>query len=508
MFIKNLENQLKTGATQFTENGALGHTSTGHALLDMNFRVTSYRNLSDEKIFSDFMDAFNEDSMLALRWLFYARDVRGGLGERRLFRVILSKMAGRDPALVAKVLKLVAVFGRWDDLLSVMDTELKMYVLALIADQINEDIANAKNGKSISLLAKWMPSINGSNDERRKIAYEIARVFGLSPKAYRKTISALRKYLDLVEIKMSAREWAGIDYAKVPSRANLIYNKAFFAHDTTRREAFITRVENGEEQIHSATNFPHDIVVKYTANDLRSDDRTLEVLWKALPNYGSGMESTLVVADGSGSMTSLIANTKISALDVANAIAIYFAERCTGEFKNTYITFSGRPQLVKLGEGSLRSKILTARNHNEVANTNIEATFDLILTTALKNKMAQKDLPSTVLIISDMEFDSAAGSYNYISGRYSRADKTLFASIAEKFAIAGYKMPKLAFWNVMSRTMTIPVVENDNGVALVSGFSPAAIKMVLSGKLNPYDALVDILKSERYDVVERAVTEE
>jgi hypothetical protein len=508
MFINKLENELKSGKLQLTENGALGFTSTGKALVDMNFRVSSYRNCSEDKIFTDFVAAFNEHPMLAMRWLFYVRDVRGGLGERRLFRVILSKMTEQNAALVAKVLKLVAVYGRWDDLLSILDTELKMHVLTIIGNQINEDIVNASNGKSISLLAKWMPSINGSNKERVKMAYEIARVFGLSAKAYRQTIVALRGHLDLVETKMSARDWTKIDYAKVPSRANLVYNKAFFAHDPDRRLAFITRVENNEAKIHSATNFPHDIVAKY--NHVRGVDRALEVLWKALPNYGSDMGSTLVVADGSGSMESHIANTNISALTVANSLAIYFAEHCAGEFKNTYITFSARPQLVKLGNGTLKEKLDIAEKHSEIANTNIEATFDLILNTALKNKMKQEDLPSTLLIISDMEFDDAAGESMYNYGRYNHKapNKTLFNVIAEKFAIAGYKMPKLAFWNIMSRTMTIPVIENELGVTLVSGFSPAAIRMVLSGKMSPYDALVDILKSERYDAVGQAILEE
>jgi len=244
-------------------------------------------------------------------------------------------------------------------------------------------------------------------------------------------------------------------------------------------------------------------------NSFGRKDQALEVLWKALPNFGN-LENTLVVADGSGSMGARIGKTNIRALDVANALAIYFAEHCEGGFKNNYITFSHTPQLVNLGDGSLFSKKKIAEDHSEVANTNIEAVFELILKTAVNKKMKQEELPATILIISDMEFDECtsnrgAWGWSRSDTKFATVNETLFAQLANKYAKYGYKLPRLAFWNVMSRTMTVPVQQNDAGVILVSGFSPAAVKLVLSGKADPYEALVDILKDPKYDVVEQAL---
>jgi hypothetical protein len=349
-----------------------------------------------------------------------------------------------------------------------------------------------------------MPSINASSKTTIEKARKFVKYFGITDKLYRKAISGLRAQLNIVEQQMSAGQWQNINYKGVPSRANLVYNPAFLRHDEDRRRTFLEKVISGETTINSATNFPHDIVHKYE-KCLKKDD-TLEVLWKALPNYTENMGSTLVVADGSGSMTSTIGNTSVTALEVANALTIYFAERCSGIFNNTYITFSGKPQLVNLGDGSLYSKIAIAQKHDEVANTNIQAVFELILKSAVNSGMTQEDLPKTILIISDMEFDAASGYYGRGYSKYSGSLNTsLFETFAFKFAEHGYKLPRLVFWNVMSRTNTIPLQTNDLGVALVSGFSPAVTKMVLSNKVDPYDALLETLNGERYLAIEECL---
>jgi len=507
MFITELKKEVARSTVQLTENGALGFSQTGKALLDMNFRVSSYRNLDEDKIFSDFMKAFNENEIMTMRWLFYVRDIRGGLGERRLFRVITEKMTLENSEMMEKVLGLISEFGRWDDVLVFMGTPIENKVKILIAKQLKEDIENMKKGESISLLAKWMPSINGSNKERKITATKLAKSFGMDQRTYRKTLSELRAYLDIVERKMTTKRWGDIEYSGVPSRANLLYNKAFLRNDEERRREFLGKVEKGEKEIHSATNFPHDIVHKYMS--YKAKDQTLEELWKALPNYGEDMVNTLVVADGSGSMTcTTVGNTKILPLSVANALAIYFAEHCVGGFNNTYITFSETPQIVSLGKGTLYSKLKIAQSHNEVANTNIEAVFNLILSTAKSAGMKQEELPATILIISDMEFDNCTNSTGYYGSRtgFKTPNKTLFAELANRYANAEYKLPKLAFWNIMSRTMTIPVIENEAGVTLISGFSPTSINMVLAGEADPYKALEKVLMNERYDVVEEAIS--
>lgn len=484
MFINELKNELNKGL-QLTENGAVGFATSGKSLVDFNFKVSSYRNMSDKEIFHDFMKAYVEDAVLAMKLLFFVRDVRGGMGERRLFRVVMSELAKNEPKVVDAVLELIPFFGRWDDLFELMGTSLESRVVKMVAKQLISDIKGKADGKSISLLAKWMPSINCSNKERRLLGEKFAKAFGVSAKTYRKNLVELRKYLNVVEQKMSARQWSEIDYEDVPSRANLLYNSAFLKNDESRRREFLGAVEKGDSKINSATNFPHDILSNY--GRFSQEDMTLEMLWKALPNYGN-LENTLVVADGSGSMLSRVGDTKVTALDVANSLAIYFAEHCSGDFKNHYITFSTRPQLVNLGNGSLLSKKKIAERYSEVSDTDIFAVFRLVLETAVKRGMKQRDLPSTILIVSDMEFNSCA----------TNVGETLFDKIRDNFTVHGYKVPRLAFWNVMSRTCTVPIQSNELGVSLISGFSPSSIKMVLSGQSDPFSALLEVLNSERY----------
>lgn len=315
---------------------------------------------------------------------------------------------------------------------------------------------------------------------------------------------------------MSKKEWSDIKYEAVPSRANLIYNGAFLRNDEERRRDYLGKLEKGETKINASTLFPHDIVHKYGRS--YSKDATIEALWKALPDTVKGCGNTIVVADGSGSMTSCVdSKSSVTALEVANSLAIYFAERSSGQFKDKYITFSEKPQFVDFSNcKTLLDKLQMARHYNEVANTNIEKVFDLILTTAVNNRMSQEDLPANILIISDMEFDACATSGEPVPrrgywGTYydrtpARPTTTLFATIAKKYTDAGYKMPRLVFWNVNSRTGTIPVKENDLGVALVSGFSVNVAKMVMSGKLDPFECLLETLNSERYAPIEAALT--
>lgn len=496
-FVANLENNLNVS---YTENGARGLKTSGKNLLDMNFKVTSYRSASDSDIAYDFTRAFEEDSLAAMKWLFYARDVRGGLGERRLFRVVMKALAEEQSHYAEAVARLIPEYGRWDDLIDLYDTSLHNTVVNIIRETLANDMRKcANNEPNISLLAKWLPSENASSKDTVRLAKKIIRDLHITPREYRKTLSKLRDYLNVVEIKMSAKQWNQIDYPSVPSKANIVYKKAFLRNDEERRTAYLNALQDGHTTIKAGTLFPYEIVNKY--RNSYGVDATLEELWKALPDLVQGAESTMVVADGSGSMTFCTIDKQSSAtpLVVANSLAIYFAERCSGEFKNKYITFSNRPQLVHLTGKTLRDNLQIAYRHNEVANTNIEAVFNLILDTAVKNHMDQSELPGNVLILSDMEFDSATSG---------RVDKTLFQNIEDKFARAGYKMPRLVFWNLCGRTGTIPVTMNKSGVALVSGFSVGTLKMVMSNRTDPYLALLDTINSERYAPVEAALEKE
>lgn len=501
-FMNAMQNEmLENFNHSVTENGAGGYRTTGKSLLDINFAVASLRSASENEVIERFKRAFFDDKILAMKWLFFARDIRGGLGERRLFRTAMSFVADYEPATVEKVIHLIPEYGRFDDMWALLDDEkLRPVVMEYVKKQLDSDIKNCNDNKPVSLLAKWLPSCNASSASSKKYSKIIRQYLDMTESAYRKTLSWLRKYIDVVEVKMSAKQWGDIKYEAVPSRANLIYNDAFLRNDEERRREFLAQLEKGEVKINAGTLFPHDIVHKYCNGGyrgLKAYDATIEGLWKSLPDLVDGCGNTIVVADGSGSMTVPVGGTSTTALEVANALAIYFAERSSGEFKDKYITFSSRPQFVDFSRGqSLRDKISIALGHSEISNTNIEAVFDLILSTAVRNNMCQEDIPANILIISDMEFDCATTG---------RIGANLFKTIEAKYRNYGYKLPRLVFWNVNSRTNTIPVRENDMGVALVSGFSVNICKMVMSGKTDPFECLLETLNSERYQLVEDAL---
>lgn len=392
-----------------TENGALGYKTTGKELLDLNFTVASLRKMSDNEVSKRFMKAFCEDQVLAMKWLFYARDVRGGLGERRLFRVILADLVKSNPEMVIPVINLIPEYGRYDDLWCLLDDkEAANVVYQIVDNQLKQDWENMRAGKSISLIAKWAPSINASSVKTKEYGKKLCKALKMTEREYRKALSKLRKYLDIVEVKMSDKNWSEIKYEAVPSRANLIYNNAFLRNDEERRREYLSKLEKGETKINASTLFPHDVVHKYMTDSvwsarLNPKDATIEALWKALPDMVNGCGNTIVVADGSGSMTTTVDNnSRVTALEVANALAIYFAEHSSGQFKDKYITFSERPQFVDFSNCStLHDKLQTALTYDECANTNIEKVFDLILTTAINNHMYQDDLPKNILIVSD-----------------------------------------------------------------------------------------------------------
>ena len=507
-FANAIKNELNESYnTARTENGALAYRTTTSHLLDMNFAISSLRNKSESEIQKMFSQVFYEDKILACRFLFYVRDAREGTGERRTFRICLKWLADNEPNVCKALIPLVAEYGRHDDIFVLLDTQVKDDVINTIKKQLNEDAKNMMENKPISLMAKWLKSPNASSKETKRLAKIIYKSIGITERQYRKTLSKLRAYLDVVEVKMSAKQWNEINYSSVPSRSNLIYNNAFLKNDEERRRDYLSKLASGDKsvKINAGVLFPHDVVGKYTdfsywSERVKNYDETLEQLWKNLNDTVGGASNIMVVADSSGSMTCKVdPHSNTSAMIVANALAIYFSERCSGQFKDQYITFSSRPQWVDLSNcTSLHDKLAKAYGYNIVEDTNIEKTFNLILKTAVDNNMSQEDMPSTVLVISDMEFNQG------VSGR---PDMKLFQNINQKFEDAGYHMPKLVFWNVNSRSGAIPVKSNGNGFpcALVSGFSTNVVKMVLNGELDPLKALLVELNKERYAAVEEAV---
>jgi hypothetical protein len=482
MFQAQLEKEINSDEfnQSITENGAGGYRTTGKALLDMNFKTSSYRGVDVSTIIEDWIEAWNENKELAMKWLFFARDIRGGMGEKRLFQVIFEYMLRSRREEIKHLIPLIAEYGSFKDY-RFIGIPFPKIVIEFFKETLDRDLENMREGKPISLLGKWLPRINTSSVATREIAYKIANGLNMSAAEYRKTCSKLNKYLHTVETLISANKWKDVRYEAVPSKANIKLADAFLRHDEERRRAYL---DNPNSVIKTATNYPHDIL-----NGLLNgkDAATMEKMWKQLPD--SVIENTIVVADGSGSMCG--GNTSVPPIVIANALAIYFAERNKGEFKNSYITFSTHPKLVKFGEdNTLREKWNIAKRHCEVADTNIEAVFKLILNTAINNKVPPMDMPKNILILSDMEFNSAIDK---------PFGTNLFKIIAKSYTEAGYKLPKLIFWNLCSRTETIPIKENEDGVALVSGFTPMIVDMVMTNQTDPYLILVDKLMSKRYE---------
>ena len=500
-FMKMIENDEKS----ITENGAVGFKTSGSKLVDLNFQVPSFRKAIDKDLFKQ---ALKEDEKLTLKWLLYLRDVREGIGERKSFRDFVLELISYDVDLANIFIKEVdiAEYGRWDDYVDIAYRTDNDFIRNMILDKIDKQLVNdmqdMDDKKSVSLLAKWLPSINTSSKETCAKAKMICNYLGMLKSEYRKILSELRAYIDVVERKMSENEWGEIDYSAVPSKANVNYRNAFERHDGERREKYLESLKKGETKINANAMFLHDIVHAYAEFGewcaVHKDyDETLEQLWKA-QNKCNGFSDTVVVRDGSGSMTVPVDKSGLTALEVADAITLYCAENNDGAFKDKFITFGSHAKLIDVSHlDSLHDKLEYLARYTDVSSTNIEGVFDLILDTAVKNCVSQEDMPKTVLIVSDMEYNMAQGYYN------AKDNKALFETIAEKYKKEGYKLPKLVFWNVNSRTNTVPLTQNENGVILISGFSKNLMDMVMSSELDPYKALVKQLNLPRYEIVDK-----
>lgn len=467
-----------------TENGALTYRTTQSDCLDLFATIGALRRESDSEIQSRFLRAYAENPDLAMKLLFYARDIRGGLGERRVFRTILAWLAMEYPASVEKNISHIAEYGRFDDLLILLDTPCEKAVLAYIKTQLAFDLANLAEQGEVSLLAKWLPSVNASNEKTVRTAKYIARKLGMTEAKYRKTLVKLRARIRILENNLRERDYT-FDYAKQPSKALFKYRDAFQRNDADRYSAFLTKVEQGEAKMNTGTLLPYEIVRPFFQKKTTdAERRAINVTWNAQPDY-TNKENALVVVDGSGSM---YYNAEPIPATVALSLGIYFAERNKGAFHNHFITFSENPQLVEIKGKDILDKIRYCHDYNEVANTNIQKVFELILHTAVKHRVPQSELPSTLYIISDMEFDTCTRGAGLTNFEYAR----------ELFASHGYVLPKVVFWNVASRNRQQPVTQNEQGVALVSGCSPRIFSMLTSGNFSPYAVMLEVLGSPRY----------
>ena len=476
--------------TAYTANGAVSNASTMSDCLDFFATAGALRNASDEEITERFIRAFAEDKDIAMKTLFYARDIRGGMGERRSFRVILKYLAQNYPETVIKNIGNIAEYGRYDDILSLMDTACEQEAVAYIKAVLKDDMKSMQAQDSVSLMAKWLPSVNASSKETVRLAKKIAKAMNMSDASYRRMLSALRAYIKILENNLREKDYT-FSYEAQPSKALFKYRKAFFRNDEERYSAFISKAVTDPSVMKTGSLTPYDIVntiIRNRGGMASSERKVLDATWNALENYVNS-DNTLAVVDGSGSMYCSCFATQPAA--VAESLGIYYAERNKGAFANCFITFSANPRLVEIKGADIFEKVKYCMSFNECSNTNIEKTFDLILNTAVKNRLKQKDMPSRLMIISDMEFDCCA----------SDASMTNFEAAKAKFAKKGYKLPQVVFWNVNSFNRQQPVRMNDRGAILVSGMSPQIFAMLKEDKLDPYSFMMSVISSERYERV-------
>jgi len=452
-----------------TENGAVTNISTLNDVLDWFGAGGALRTRTDADIVRIFAKAWAQDRLAALKILFYFRDVREGQGERKTFRVLLKWLAERYEDVALKNIENVPFFGRWDDLYILVGTPLEAEVFKYMAAQLRKDVRDMGKGDSVSLLAKWMKSENTSSPESRRLGHKTRSALGFTPKKYRKTLSKLRAYIDVLERKLCAGEWAGVDYEKVPSKASLIYRKAFGKHDHDRYDTYLKSVEKGEKKMNAGVIYPYELIRAVQATEDVQMIKGIDLQWQAMPNWLEGNEHKgLVMADMSGSM---FGGTGLAA-QVALSLAMYFAERNVGPYKDVFLSFSSSPEFITIRGNNLKEKI---RN--------------MILATACKNKVAQKDMPEILYIVSDMEHDNCGSNTN-------------FDAIKEKYKSSGYVLPKLVWWNVNARNENQPIRVDDTGTCLVSGCSPSILKSVLAAKsFNPMDIVFETINSDRYNRV-------
>ncbi len=474
----------------YTENGAATLRSTQSDVLDLFATIGALRRANEEAIIARFVKAFAEDADLAMKTLFFARDIRGGLGERRVFKTILGYLAFEEPESVKKNIENIAEYGRYDDLLALMGTPCEKEAIAYIGKMLAMDLEILEADGNVSLLAKWLPSVNTSNKQAVANAKKIAKGIGMTDAKYRKALSALRAQIKIIENNLREKDYS-FDYAKQPSKALYKYRQAFLRNDKERYLEFVEMAKADPSIMHTGTLTPADVIApvvnNYFGKRAFSEEERLamDTTWNALENY-AGAENALVVVDGSGSM---YCEGSPSPAAVAQSLGIYFAERNQGAFHNHFITFSRNPQLIEVKGRDIYEKVRYCMKFNECSNTNIEKTFKLILRAAVKNNLSQKDMPEIIYIISDMEFDWCTNG----------SSMTNFENAKKLFEENGYKLPKVVFWNVNSRNVHQPVKMNEQGVVLVSGNSPQIFSMIKDNNLNPYSFMMSVLSSARYE---------
>lgn len=488
----------------YTENGAIAHSSTGSRLYDLFALGGAYRTRSDEDCIVLFKSAYDEDPVYALKCLFYLVDCRGGQGERRFWRVCAKWLAKYDLEAMRRNLKYVPEFSRWDNIFVFMGTDLEKDVIRLVKTQLAADMASYKLGpnEGISLLGKWLPSINTSSADTRELAHKIRKALGMSNQQYRKTLSALRERINVLERLMSANRWNEIDFSKIPSKAGFRYRNAFARHDLERaangEQTYAYFMADKNTTVNAKVLYLYECVAQafkayyYDFSPGTTERNVINKYWDNMADFINGaIFNGFAVVDVSGSM---YGGTASAPINVAISLGLYCAEKAKGPFANHFMTFSHRPQMIEVRGVDFCDKVWRMLNADWGMDTNIEAVFDILLDIAIKNSCSQDEIPENLIIISDMEFNDAINRY------YNRDQmETLFETLRKRWDAAGYKMPRLVFWNVDATQDNIPM-HDDKNVTYVSGMSPSIYEAIMTGKTST-DLMYEKLNSNRYKVI-------
>ena len=471
-----------------TWNGCDALGTTDSACLDLFGRAGAMRACSEQEKQVVFSRAFKEDKNIAVKLLFYTRDVRGGYGERDTFNQMFAHLASLNTESVTKNLWAVLEFGRAKDLYSLIGTPAEDAMWAFMKDQFELDCDNMLAGKSVSLLAKWIATPDSKVDATKELGKLTAKKLGYNYKTmseYKKKLRALRKYLDLPEAKMCAGKWDEIEYSKCASRFLLKNRKAFTKHDEARWTEFNKKVESGEETMNMGTVTPVDIIHQVRQNYTRD----LETMWKSLPDVCNG--NALVMADTSGSMT-WSSSGGVYPIEVATALAMYFAERNKGDLKDLFMTFSSHPEFVELNASTLRDNLCIVEKADWGGSTDLEAAFELLLKTCIRGNVSKEEMPDAIVIVSDMQI-------NCVDGVDRDNNVTFYDAMKKRYNNAGYEMPQVVFWNVNAVNPTFHAARSTRGVSLVSGYSPNVFKQVMENiGTTPMELMMAVVNNERY----------
>lgn len=499
----NFSDAMRTEATYTkTENGAFALNTTGSGLVDLFATIGALRSPNgknkktaltpENKRRAEmlFDEAVKQDPLIATKILFYARDIREGLGEREVFRYILNYAAKAYPHLIINNIDLIGVFGRYDDLYALIDTPLEDKMWEVMKNQFEEDLRNMEAGNAVSLLGRWVKTADASTANTRELGILTARKLGYSVYNYKRNYRALRKYIGVIEGLMCTGQWDKINYSEVPSRAMTIYRNAFMRHDEAGFRDYLSKLQSTDPEvrntvkINASTLYPYDITEKFFGNMSQSEAMVLEEQWKALPNYVTEGTNALVIADTSGSMYGRPLASSVG-------LALYFAERNHGAYENMFMTFSNKSEIVTVKGNTLEQKIRNISKANWGMNTNLEAAFEHILDIAITHNVAPEDMVKSLIIISDMEIDACTNRNNFFYDEMQR-----------KYREHGYELPNIIFWNVDSRHDTFHTDMTRKGVQCFSGQSASTFKSIMQTVgMTPMEAMLKVINNERYDCI-------